>query len=174
MCTKVSAVCYRIPRHRSWHMRRRWHCFAHPESAPMGSACHECVRPPCAPPGASGHQSRVHFVRRCSVTQRAARVGRWSQTGPSAFPGSTRHGDMMPRALPDVRRAHHLFDQDHRSWCLQCANGAPEDGLRLPWFLLEFSYFEIAGWLKAKKLSHSVANNKRSTLDGQTLIVNSP
>ena len=24
---------------------------------------------------------------------------------------------------------------------MQCANGAPEDGLRLPWLLLEFSYF---------------------------------
>ena len=71
MCTQVSAVCYRrFPRHRSWHMRRRWHCFAHPESAPMARACHESVWLPCAPPGES--------VRWCSVTRRAARVGCWA------------------------------------------------------------------------------------------------
>ena len=60
------------------------------------------------------------------------------QTELSAFPGSARHGDMMPRALPGVRRAYHPFDQDHRSWRLQCANGAPEDGFRSPWVQLEF------------------------------------
>ena len=119
MCTKVSAVCYRrFPKHRSWHMRRRWHCFC----APRVSTGRPCVPRMCqAAVRTARHQCRVHHVRRCSVTQRAARVGCWAspggQAGPSAFPGSATHGDKKPRALHSV------------CWA------------RLPWLLLECSYF---------------------------------
>ena len=88
VCTKVSAVCYRFPRHRSWHMRRRWHCFAHPESAPTGRACNECVRPPCAPPGTSAECTTWGGAASPSAPpdlvvghHRAARLGRVHSQG---------------------------------------------------------------------------------------------
>ena len=116
MCTKVSAVCYRFPRHRSWHMRRRWHCFCAPRVSTHGP----CVQRMCqAAVRTARHKCRVHHVRRCSVIQRAARVGcsasSGGQAGSSAFPGSATHCDKKPRALLGVRWA------------------------RLPWLLLECS-----------------------------------
>ena len=59
-----------------------------------------------------------------SLLARAPRLGRVHSQG------RPRHGDVVPRALPGVRRAYHPFE-DHRSWCLQCAKGASEDCLRL-------------------------------------------
>ena len=69
---------------------QRWHCSAHPESAPVGRACHEGVSPSCAPPGASGHQCRVHHVKRCSITQRSAPVGCWA-------PSDVQSAECIPR-----------------------------------------------------------------------------